>query len=306
MSLQTNGLEYAMGITGMRNVFSLSEAEMKAWLKKHRGGGFLSCPEYFLRHYRLTNKFFRGRPCFILNPRVSTGHENSYLFFIHGGGYTLEMNIFEWRFIYRLAMGTGMSVVIPYLPLAPEKNCEDSMKMLYSIYQYLRGHTVPSRVHLIGVSSGGGIALSFAQLLRKKNCPPCGNVVLLSPFLNFDVPNDQEWLRMQEIAPHDKLLSPELFYMLGKWWGSPRRRNDYLVSPFYGNLNGIGKISIFTGTHDVLNVYANELYERAVEEDAPVDLYEYIDTPHMWMLFPGPEARNAFRAIRRVLVKSRL
>ena len=75
MSLQTNGLEYAMGITGMRNVFSLSEAEMKAWLKKHRGGGFLSCPEYFLRHYRLTNKFFRGRPCFILNPRVSTGHE---------------------------------------------------------------------------------------------------------------------------------------------------------------------------------------------------------------------------------------
>lgn len=301
MSIEMNSIEYAMGFTGMRNVFSMNEDDIRKWLRKHRRYGSLACPAYFEHRYRRTDKFFRGRLCMLLTPRRRTKQENSWLLYIHGGGYTLEMNILEWRFLYRLALRTGMSIAVPCFPSAPQHDCRDTMKMVYSVYTYLLKRTEGSHIRLIGTSSGGGIALSLAQLLKKKGMRTPHDLILLSPILNLNIPNDEEWRRMQHIAPHDKLLSPEIFYMLGKWWGNGVPRSSYLVSPYYGPLKDIGKVSVFSGTHDVLNVSANELYKKALNEGVSIDLYEFVGMPHMWFLFPGPESRNAFRTILDII-----
>lgn len=302
MSIETNSLEKIMDIADIRSVFAMNEHDIKEWLAKHRSKTLPSCPDYVRKKYQCTDKLFRGHLCRLLTPRRRTGHEGEWIFYVHGGGYILDMQSMEWRFLYKIARKTGMSVIIPHYPLAPQFCCEDAFLMLFSAYKWLLKRTSASCIHIIGCSSGGGVALSLAQLLKSKAQPAPHDLILLSPTLNLNVPNDEEWRKMQKIAPHDKLLTPNIFYTLGKWWGGGRSREDCLVSPFYGSLDDIGKISVFTGTHDVLNVSANELYNRAIAENVPLDLYEFADMPHIWFHFPGPESRDALRTIRDLLL----
>ncbi|AGC62267.1 hypothetical protein MULP_02435 [Mycobacterium liflandii 128FXT] len=66
-----------------------------------------------------------------------------------------------------------------------------------------------------------------------------------------------------------------------------------LLSPSVGPLIGLPRLTIFTGTHDVLNPDARALRERAADEGLDIGWYERDRGLHVWMLMPGHDAAAA-------------
>ena len=59
---------------------------------------------------------------------------------------------------------------------------------------------------------------------------------------------------------------------------------DFRVSPVYGNLTGLCRISLFTGTRDLLNADAQKFKQRMKEQKISFNYFEYPDMFHDWVI----------------------
>jgi acetyl esterase/lipase len=59
------------------------------------------------------------------------------------------------------------------------------------------------------------------------------------------------------------------------------------VSPVHGDLAGLGRISVFTGTHDLLHADALKLRQVAGEQGIGICFCEYPGMFHDWVLITG-------------------
>ena len=82
-----------------------------------------------------------------------------------------------------------------------------------------------------------------------------------------------------------------------KWYAGKKDLKHYLVSPICGNLEGLGKISLFIGTHDILYPDAKKFKKMADEKGLKIDYYEYSSMIHIWPLFFFPESKKATKQI---------
>jgi acetyl esterase/lipase len=76
------------------------------------------------------------------------------------------------------------------------------------------------------------------------------------------------------------------------------------VSPLLGQLDGLAPIELFSGTHDVLNVDAHRLVDRATEAGTPIRLHEAPGMPHVYPLLPFMPEGRAARDVVVELVRS--
>jgi acetyl esterase/lipase len=74
-----------------------------------------------------------------------------------------------------------------------------------------------------------------------------------------------------------------------------------LVNPSVGPLAGLPRLTVFTGTHDVLNPDARAFHKRATAEGLDMGWYELDGATQVWMLLPGRGAAAAIAQIREVL-----
>ena len=68
---------------------------------------------------------------------------------------------------------------------------------------------------------------------------------------------------------------------------------DPRVSPINGDFSGLGPITVFRGTHDILNSDAKRFVPLAREAGVSVDYHGAPGMPHEYPLFPVPEAKQA-------------
>ena len=74
-----------------------------------------------------------------------------------------------------------------------------------------------------------------------------------------------------------------------------------LISPSVGPLNGLPRLTVFTGTHDVLNPDARAFLQRATAHGLDIGWYEREGGMHVWMFLPGRRAGEALAQMRQVL-----
>lgn len=72
-------------------------------------------------------------------------------------------------------------------------------------------------INIIGDSSGGGIALSLAQLVRNKEMPLAKNVILLSPSLDMSPLREDEKQIANELEKIDCMLSVNSTELIRTW-----------------------------------------------------------------------------------------
>jgi acetyl esterase/lipase len=149
----------------------------------------------------------------------------------------------------------------------------------------------------MGDSSGGGISLALAQLLREKRREQPRNVILLSPWLDASLSNP-------EIPAFDKIdpfLGIEgLKYAAGIYVRDVDPKH-YLVSPVYGSLKDLAPISLFVGTRDILLPDCRKLRDRAAAEGVALNYREYEAMLHDWMLISLPESKQALKEIVEII-----
>lgn len=95
------------------------------------------------------------------------------------------------------------------------------------------------------------------------------------------------------MLPHDPWLGREGTRVFIDLWRRELPVDDPLVSPLAGDLTGLGPISLYAGTRDILWPDARLLVTRAREAGVDIDYHEQADLLHVYPLQPTPEGHAA-------------
>ncbi|WPF67039.1 MULTISPECIES: alpha/beta hydrolase [unclassified Corynebacterium] len=213
------------------------------------------------------------------------------ILYIHGGAYLHQPSPFHYKMLARIARSLDAKVIFPIYPKLPDNGYAQDFPLMDSLYRaVIEGVSSPEQITLMGDSAGGGFALGFAMHLRDKDLPQPKNIILLSPWLDVATTNP-EIPRYEGVDP---MLSAWGLNKLGRLWaGSKEAMTLPYVSPLHGDLNGLGKISIFVGTHEIFYP-DNQLFHEKLEA-AGIE-HNYTVAPamnHVYVAMPIPEAKEA-------------
>ena len=76
------------------------------------------------------------------------------------------------------------------------------------------------------------------------------------------------------------------------------------MSPLFGEFAGLGPLTVFTGTRDVLNPDAHLLRAAATEAGVAVEWHEGVGEVHAYPLLPTRAGRDARAAIVRAVTRA--
>lgn len=252
-------------------------------------------PKKIYSKINIEKRLVNGRNVFTLSSKKSVN--KIHILYLHGGGYVHGFNKIHWNFLSTLVQSTDSTIIAPDYPLAPEFTYKDSFDMVIPIYKELVATVGHSNVILMGDSSGGGFALALAQRMKKENIDTANQIILLSPWLDIALENPE----IKAIIPKDPILSLDKLVKAGKSYAGNTDPSNYLLSPINGDIEGLGKISIFIGTNDILAADSRKFKKSAELNGVNMNYLEYPDMIHTWMFFGLPESKQAIDQIVKLV-----
>ena len=255
-------------------------------------------PDRYLKN-RITVETIKikGKNTYIIKPEIQK--QAVWIIYLHGGAYVQGFDTFHWKFIRDLIKKAGCIVVTPDYPLLPHATSLEMYDMVKEVYKETLKRSSGAKIMLMGDSAGGGLALGFAQTLVKTNTQSAPEIILLSPWLDITMENEQ----IIEIEPLDPILKREALRSIGKMLAKDKDPKNHLFSPLFGEIKGLGNIHIFAGTHDILVTDARALVKKAEEENIKIQYYEYPKMLHDWMLLGLPESKLVIETISHKIIK---
>ncbi len=212
------------------------------------------------------------------------------ILFIHGGAYINEINYQHLLYCFLLARKLNAYVLAPVYPLAPKHTATETFDMMSELY----GEIIPrDNLILMGDSAGGGFAHSFCQYLKTIGLPQPKQIITFSPWVDIsmdDVPYGSE---------DDPILGEIGLREIGKSWAGELDTKDYRVSPLFGNNTGLPKTLIFAGTGEIFHKDIIKYVDNLKRDGVDVRLIEGNGLFHIYPMFPMPEARKAFKEIKK-------
>jgi acetyl esterase/lipase len=241
----------------------------------------------------------RGHALITFAPQQA--RSTTHLVYLHGGAYVWQGTWFHWKFVKTIARKIGCRATCVDYPKAPEHSYIQTFKMLEDGFTRLTQQYPRDRFVFMGDSSGGGLALAFAQKLAKMDFAyQPEQMILLSPWLDISMDNPE----IHQVEKLDKMLTMEGLQGAADLYADGDDKAHYLLSPINGDLEGLGGISIFIGTHDLLWPDSKLLQERATKAGIKVAMHVYGGMPHTFMLFPLPESKDVIKKIVHILASN--
>ena len=227
-------------------------------------------------------------------------HPAQTVFYFHGGGYVNQPNELQTTMAARMAKETGCVVVLMVYPKLPVYDCLTCYKLCVEYYEnYLKAHDC-GKIVFMGDSAGGGLALGLAEVLRDQGdvCPE--ELILISPGVDMTLTNSD----IQSHVANDPMLGIDGVRRLGEVWANGLSTKDPRVSPIYGDLSGLGRVTLTTGTWEVL--YPDILLFAQKLEQAGVDCHLIIGERmiHCYPICPIPEAKPVQKEIFAAIVRT--
>ncbi|MBY7143547.1 alpha/beta hydrolase [Virgibacillus sp. NKC19-3] len=252
-------------------------------------------PKYIQRKFNIEKQKYDGMECYIFNQEKVTSEKS--ILYLHGGGYIEQPSIYHWRFLRKLAKETNVKIYVPIYPKAPNHQYKESFSKVLPIYEWILKTSNNKNTILMGDSAGGGFALALAQLLLEKELPQPRHIILLSPWLDITMKNPDAYAFERK----DPMLGIYGLIQMGKAYAGDTDPNNHLLSPINGKINGLGEISLFVGTHEVLFPDAKKLRDRFTTQGIKMNYFEYAKMNHIFVLYPIPEAKKAIKEIVNII-----
>ncbi len=202
------------------------------------------------------------------------------MLYLHGGGHVVGSAKAYRAFAANISLHSGMDVILPEYPLAPESPYPAALDSLVALYRALPSYGVdPRTVVLAGDDAGAGLALSLALEIRDLGLPMPAAIGMISPWLDLDA--DVERTRR---SASDPWFTPALATRWARAYLSGADPRDPGVSPLYGDFDQLPPMVIHYSGADPLRVDAEAFVEKVSEmSEAPrVIAREY---PEMWQSF---------------------
>lgn len=226
-----------------------------------------------------------GWPIYTLTPPADPPERT--VIYLHGGGWVNEIKSQHWKLAAQMVHRAQAKVIVPIYPLIPFGCAADVVPEVVA----MAAERVEEgeKICLAGDSAGGQIALSAALLLRDEHGVVVPRTVLISPALDLSMSNPL----IGGIEPNDPWLRRDGILVFAERWRDELAVEDPRVSPLAGDLAGLGPLTVFSGTRDILNPDARLLAEKAAAAGVDVDYHEQRDLVHVYPLTPTPEGRAA-------------
>ncbi|RVW10084.1 steryl acetyl hydrolase [Prescottella agglutinans] len=225
-----------------------------------------------------------GWPVFTVTPRGAT--PSARVLYLHGGAYIREITRHHWKLVGQLA-SAGAAVTVPIYPVAPRGTAAHVVAASADLAELLAKHDEP--LVIAGDSAGGGLALAVTLALRDRGADAPAHTALISPWLDATGSHPE----ILEIAPRDPWLHPSGLTVAADAYRGELDREHPWVSPLNGDPTGLGPITLFTGTRDILNVDAHRFRPLATAAGVRLDFHEEREMIHVYPLLPIPEGKKA-------------
>jgi acetyl esterase/lipase len=252
-------------------------------------------PKNIDKAVRISVRDVGGWPVYTVTPRDSP--VNRRALYVHGGAWVHEISPFHWWLVARLAVNTGTEFTVPIYPLVPRGTAGEVVPGVADLAAALVAEAGASGVVLLGDSAGGTIALAAAMLLRDRGVPAPRDVVLIAPVVDLSFSDPL----IYEIEPRDPWLNVPGPKAAAELWRGDLPIEHPLVSPVTAPLDGIGRITLFSGTRDITHADAITLARKARAEGHPLDFHQRANMIHVYPLLPIPEGAEARGVIEAVL-----
>lgn len=219
--------------------------------------------------------------------------ENTILY-IHGGAFVGEINYQHLLYCFLLSRKLNAHVLAPVYPLAPSSKAMQTFDVIAELYKTL---VVKNNLIVMGDSAGGGFVYSFCQYLKTVDMPQPDKTITFSPWVDISMSN----------PPYDSENDPILGEIglkeIGKSWAGDLDTKDYRVSPLFGDNADLPDTLIFVGENEIFCKDIEKYVETLKKDGVNVKLVIGSGLFHIYPLFPIPEARSAFKEIKKEIIK---
>lgn len=291
-SLSALIVNFLLPLTGVKSFFAEPD-KIPVKLQKLRARGPDVPGKAIQRDFNIDCDESRGFPVYTLTPKTGLRAGAPHIVYLHGGGYLMDIARPHWGFVARLCKALGASATVPLYPLAPEHQAPEILQAMHDLYLEVATEHPPQTITMMGDSAGGGMTLALAHRLRDAGAPLPGRLILLSPWLDATGSDPSQ----PAIEPKDGLLAIAGLRGAGAYYAGELGLKDPMVSPLFGQHNGLPPIQMFAGTYDILLPDA-----RRMKALLPIiDYHEYPKMFHVWMLLPIPEGKQALAKMVRFI-----
>lgn len=222
-------------------------------------------------------------------------NNGKFLLYIHGGSFLEEAIKYQLNFAKKIADNTNSTLIVPRYPLIPDGNYKIMYKLINKLYKCLLNKC--DNINFLGDSSGGGFILSYAMYLRDKNIPTPKNILMLSPWTDLSMSNS-ELLNSEKL---DNLSSIEGNRYCGLLWAKDTNIKDPRISPMYGDFTNLPKITIMTGSYDILKPDCKKLSNFLDKQGIDHNYIEYKCQGHDFGCYPTKEGNLLIRDISNII-----
>ena len=233
----------------------------------------------------------------VTQKNVEESDNQKYVIYFHGGSYVAEATQNHWDFLENIVKDTGYTVIMPDYPLTPKYHYQDVYNMVEPLYKEIVETVGSENVILMGDSAGGGLALGLYEKMAEEAEELPVKTILISPWLDVRLENKN----IQEKKKRDTILNKEALRLAGIAYAGNDGINRYLVNPIDGDVSTLQNIKIFIGTEDILNPDCQLLKEKADAVNGDVEIKEYENAKHIWIIDHNSEEEVTKQAYNDVI-----
>lgn len=255
-------------------------------------------PKKIGEKFNLMLRRYDGMSCYIFN--FDNKPTEKQILYLHGGAYVNQPLIFHWNFLGKLARETNATIYVPIYPKAPNHQYQESFDKVFLIYEEILSRSGADSLIFMGDSAGGGFALALAQVLLEKGLPQPKHIILLSPWLDITMKNPD----LPAFEKLDPVIGIYGAVGMGKTYAGDTDLNYYMLSPINGEVKGLGQITVFVGTHEVLLPDIRRFKDMAEAQGVMINYFEYPKMNHVFPVYPIPEAKIARKEIVDIVEKN--
>jgi acetyl esterase/lipase len=223
------------------------------------------------------------------------------LLYLHGGAWCLHLPGIYRSLMTALSQQTGMRVLLPDYRLAPEHPFPAGIDDCFAAYRWLAERGCAERPFaLAGDSAGGNLALVTLMRARDALLPLPDCAVLLSPVTDLTASGPSQRYN----AKADPMFSPAAVDLLPDVYCPGQDRRNPLLSPLFGNWNGLPPLLFHAGSTEMLLDDSIRAQDRAVQAGVEAEIEVWVGLPHVFHVFRLiPESRTGVRAVAEFIGK---
>jgi epsilon-lactone hydrolase len=219
------------------------------------------------------------------------------ILYLHGGGYVSGSPRTHRALIGYLSRHAQARVLALDYRLAPEYAYPAALEDAWAAYWWLLNQDIPpNHIAVAGDSAGGGLTLALLMALRDAGAPLPAAAICFSPWVDLALTGGS--LHKNE---NTDFINREILQATADMYLGGHDPCDPLVSPLYGDLQGLPPLLVQVGSAELLYDDGRRIAHNARRAGVDVQFDVYGGMVHVFQLMYliEPKSRQAVHAAAR-------